>query len=70
MDNKKEKAPSIYKPESNWCGRSLKNYKLMHRDSAAERDNVKAFDRCDTLTAARKLAFGLKKGQTAIKKQG
>lgn len=41
---------SFYRPEWNWIGRSLENYKQMHPKAANAR----------TLTEARRLAFGAK----------
>ena len=41
---------AMYKPEWNWLGRSLENYKSMHPKAAGAK----------TLTEARKLAFGNK----------
>lgn len=57
--NKKD--DNFYKPESTWAGRSLENYKKLHINAAKDKGNEKEFLAAKTLTAARKLAFGLKK---------
>jgi len=44
----------IYRPSGSWAGRSLENYISLHPKAKGAK----------TLTEARKLAFGYKKGQT------
>ena len=55
---------NIKTTENGWLGRSLDNYKQMHRKSAESRGNLKEFLAATTLTQARKLAFGMKRGNT------
>lgn len=58
-----------YKPEYNWYGRSLDNYKKMHRNLAEGRGIGKRFQECTTLTEARKVLFGLKRGNSPLRKK-
>jgi hypothetical protein len=43
-----------------WLGRSLENYKSMHRETAIKKDCLAAFLAAKTLTAAKKILFGEK----------
>ena len=52
-----EEQQAKYKPDWRWNGRSLDNYKTMH-PKARE---------ADTLTEARKLAFGIKNKSNSCK---
>jgi len=70
MSGEREKNQAKHKPGSEWFGRSLDNYKNLHRGAAEARGNGKAFERATTVTEARKLAFGTKRGQSPIKKVG
>jgi len=57
-----DKTKLLYKPEWNWYGRSLDNYKNMHAKLAKEKGVSVEFQACKTLTQARKVLFGFKKG--------
>lgn len=59
-----EQIEQIYKPGWRWGGRSLENYKAMHRAQAEEQGKGPALAAVKTLTAARKLIFGYKKKNT------
>lgn len=50
------------KYESSWIGRSLTNYKAIHADKAKKKGVQDAFEAAKTLTQARKILFGVKKG--------
>lgn len=50
------------KKESEWLGRSLSNYKSMHAKTAESRGVTKELEKAQTLTQARKILFGYKKG--------
>jgi hypothetical protein len=50
--------------------RSLDNYKSMHDSTAKNKDVYESFMRARTLTEARKILFGTKKGQRPIKSGG
>lgn len=50
--------------ESKWLGRSLTNYKSMHAATARAKGVGHEFEAAKTLTQARKIAFGYKKGNT------
>ncbi len=50
------------KPTSTWCGRSLSNYKAMHAKTAANKGVTQELLSAKTLTQARKIVFGVKKG--------
>ena len=54
--------------ESKWIGRSLSNYKSMHAKRAESLGKGKAFHNARTLTEARKIIFGVKRGQDALKR--
>jgi hypothetical protein len=45
-----------------WLGRSLTNYKAMHASTAEDKGVNVAFQAARTLTQARKILFGYKKG--------
>lgn len=49
------------KDGTGWLGRSLSNYKDMHRSTAENKGVLKEFLNAKTLTEARKVAFGLKR---------
>jgi hypothetical protein len=51
--------PEIKKIESTWCGRSLKNYLNMHKQTAEDRGCLGRFLASKTLTEARKVLRGL-----------
>lgn len=53
-----------HKPEYNWLGRSLENYKAMHTKTAENKGVGAAFRAAKTLTEAKKLAFGYKTKNT------
>jgi hypothetical protein len=52
-----------YGSSQSYLGRNLENYKKMHSGTAEKKKLVKELRDADTLTKARKLLFGLKKGQ-------
>lgn len=54
--------------ESTWLGRSLTNYKQLHAGRAEDRGVGRTFQNAKTLTEARKLLFGTKRGQTPVRK--
>lgn len=56
----KEKDRSLYKPEWEWYGRSLENYKRLHPKASGAK----------TLTEARRLAFGPKQKRFTCCKDG
>jgi len=58
-----EKKPDT-KTEYEWLGRSLSNYKSMHASTAKSKGVGPAFEAAKTLTQARKVLFGYKKGMT------
>jgi hypothetical protein len=58
-----EKEEATYRPGWNWAGRSLPNYKAMHASLAKSKGVSKEFEAARTLTQARKILFGYKKGQ-------
>jgi hypothetical protein len=45
-----------------WQGRSLTNYKDMHEKTAKSKGCWEQLKKCNTLTEARKIVFGVKKG--------
>ena len=57
------------KNEGSGYGRSLENYKSMHTKTAENKGCKEEFLACKTLTQARKVLFGMKKGQTKSKGQ-
>jgi hypothetical protein len=59
-----EKDANIHKPDWNWLGRSLDNYKSMHAAEAATRGVGEKLKAAKTLTEARKIVFGYKKRNT------
>lgn len=59
--NKDKKSKTV---ETKWAGRSLKNYKEMHQDVAKDKGVLAEFNAARTLTAARKIAFGMKRGNS------
>ncbi len=63
MSDKSKKDDSFYRPESKWFGRSLENYKSMHAKLAQDKGVEREFQESRTLTQARKILFGYKKGQ-------
>ena len=54
--------------ESHWIGRSLSNYKAQHRATAENRGVEHQFQKAQTLTAAKKILFGHKKGNQLLRK--
>ena len=54
--------------ESTWVGRNLSNYKAMHKKTAEDRGVAKELAKAQTLTAARKIVFGLKRGNAPLRK--
>lgn len=44
--------------ESKWLGRSLANYKAQHKETARKKGLLAEFLAANTLTQARKIAFG------------
>lgn len=54
--------------ENKWLGRSLSSYKALHRKTAENRGVTREFERAQTLTSARKVLFGLKRGNTPLRK--
>lgn len=52
------------KSVSTWCGRSLTNYKEMHKETARKKGVEAALQNARTLTQAKKALFGIKKGAT------
>ena len=58
-----------FKPvESKWIGPNLANYKSQHAKTADERGVAKEFAKAQTLTAARKVLFGTKRGSAPLRK--
>lgn len=55
---------SFHKPEYEWLGRSLDNYKSMHARTAESRGVGEQLRSAKTLTQARKIVFGYKKKNT------
>ena len=53
---------NFHKPEYEWLGRSLTNYKSMHSKTADSKGVGEQFRAARTLTQARKILFGFKKG--------
>lgn len=49
--------------KSGWKGRSLENYKEMHKETADRNGVIREFLAARTLTQARKILFGEKKKQ-------
>ena len=49
------------KEKNSWFGRSLDNYKKLHKGLAEEQGKIKALNEATTLTQARKILFGVKK---------
>lgn len=47
-----------------WVGRSLENYKSMHKKTAVDKGVEKELAACSTLTKARKILWGLKSKNT------
>jgi hypothetical protein len=54
--------------ESRWIGRSLSNYKAQHRGTAERKGVETQFQKAQTLTAAKKILFGHKKGNALLRK--
>lgn len=52
------------KQNSTWCGRSLENYKAIHAKTAEQKGVSHELQNARTLTAAKKVVFGIKKGNT------
>ncbi len=50
------------KQESTWNGRSLSNYKIMHKATAEKKGVLNQLLAAKTLTEARKILFGYKRG--------
>lgn len=46
--------------QGKWLGRSLDNYKEMHKDTARDKGVSDAFQKATTLTKARSILFGVK----------
>lgn len=57
-----EQIQAIHKPDWYWRGRSLENYKAMHKKWAADEGKGAALEAAKTLTSARKILFGYKRG--------
>jgi hypothetical protein len=55
---------TVYRPDWEWLGRSLSNYKSMHAAGARSKGVYERLMEAKTLTQARKVVFGYKKGQT------
>ena len=53
--------------ETGWKGRSLENYKEMHKQTAKDKKCYERFMACRTLTEARKVLFGVKVKNTKLK---
>lgn len=51
-----------YKPEGKWLGRSLDNYKSIHAPTAKAQGCSAELEAAQTLTKARKVLFGYKRG--------
>lgn len=60
--HEKNNPKDFNKPEWEWLGRSLPNYKSMHASTAKSKGVSEAFQSAKTLTQARKILFGYKKG--------
>ena len=52
------------KHSSTWVGRSLDNYKAMHEKTAKDKGVAHELANAKTLTQAKKIVYGHKKGQT------
>lgn len=50
-----------HKSQSSWAGRSLPNYKAMHRVTAEKKGLSREFENARTLTEAKKILWGYKK---------
>lgn len=59
----KKEETNIHRPEYEWLGRSLDNYKQMHMQVAKSKGVSEQLQNCSTLTQARKIVYGYKKGQ-------
>lgn len=64
MNRNRSQVDRVHCPEWHWFGRSLKNYQQMHHETARKKGVLEAFNAAPTLTKARKILFGLKKGAT------
>jgi hypothetical protein len=53
-----------YGSSNSWLGRSLENYKKLQSKVAERKGLTRELRDAPTLTAARKLLFGIKKGST------
>ncbi len=58
----KEEIKQKYNPSSNYLGRSLKNYQEMQSKAAAQKGVLEQLKAAKTLTAAKKIVYGHKKG--------
>lgn len=53
-----------HRPKYEWLGRSLDNYKRMHRNTVEKKGVIEAFTGAKTLTQAKKILFGYKRGNS------
>lgn len=53
---------SLKKVEYQWLGRSLENYKIQQRKVAESKNVLEQFLAAKTLTKARQIVYGIKKG--------
>jgi hypothetical protein len=53
-----------HKPEWNYLGRNLENYKALHAKTAEDKGVGAALKAAKTLTQARKIVFGYKRGNS------
>lgn len=60
----KEEQQQKYKPETQWFGRSLENYKAQQAGVAESKGVGAELRAAKTLTQARKIVYGYKKGNT------
>jgi hypothetical protein len=61
--NNKPEAPNPHRPDWNWAGRSLENFKTINKKRAEEKGVLEQLMRAKTLTEARKVIFGVKSKQ-------
>jgi len=54
--------------ESKWIGRSLSGYKATHAKTAENKGVLDQFRKATTLTAAKKILFGVKRGNSPLRK--
>lgn len=57
---------NTHRPEWRWNGRSLENYKAMHRNAVPKNREIE-FLAARSLTQARKIAFGVKQKSTSCR---